>query len=75
MKQVGNFFQCPEPLKSLIDVFYMMIMQTKTRNVQRRERLDISGFAFIDRLVQADFYLLILYNLAELAQFQIVIHE
>ena len=30
-------------------------MQTKTRNVQRRELLDISGFMFIDELIQTDF--------------------
>ena len=35
----------------------MMTMQTKSRNMQMREHLDISAFAFIDRLVQADFFL------------------
>ena len=33
----------------------MMTMQTKSRNMQIREHLGISAFAFIDRLVQADF--------------------
>jgi len=36
---------------------FMMTVQTKTRNVQVRERLDISGFVFTDGLVPANFLL------------------